>query len=64
MMATELWRAPSGRLHHMRVCSGGAAKSKMTRVSMSDEEILAVEVGALCRCAWRSFQLARERTGV
>lgn len=62
-MSTTLYRTPSGRLHHLVPCSGGARKSNVTKVVLTDEELLTVPIGLRCRCAWRSFELARERAG-
>lgn len=60
---TKLWRAPSGRLHQLRGCSGAPASITLTKVALTDAELLAVPVGTLCRCAWSTFEKARERSG-
>jgi hypothetical protein len=42
-----VWRAPSGR-HHLRpTCSGGAARSRMTRVTVTERQFADLD---RCRC--------------
>jgi hypothetical protein len=64
---TELWRSPSGRLHHQRHCSGGSGYRNV-KVRMPDRELAALElvkVGPLaphiCRCAQGVRDKARAR---
>jgi hypothetical protein len=68
MTTILLWRAPSGRLHAMRRCSGAAPAHVMRGVRMRDDELAKLEEfadggapGPLCRCARRQRDLARER---
>jgi hypothetical protein len=44
-----LWIAPSGRLHHLRSCSGGAGRLRMKATKLTQEQWEAYE--NKCRCA-------------
>jgi hypothetical protein len=59
---TTLWRTPSGRLHGMRSCSGGATPRNTTRSLLTDEQLAAFP--ELCRCAWGRRDKARARLAV
>jgi len=60
-MTTQLWRTPSGRLHRMRRCSGGARHDNTTSVTLTDAELRDVPMTSLCRCAWHSREKAAQR---
>lgn len=62
-MSTTLWRTPSGRLHWMRDCSGGATRRNTTKVVLTDEALAPLQRPAdnICRCAWGVRDKARER---
>ena len=61
----EFWRAPSGRIHSLQRCSGGAPANRMRRVRFTRAEFDRTVVGVApldvegdvvtrCRCAkWR-----------
>jgi hypothetical protein len=58
----EFWRAPSGRVHSLRGCSGGPGPHRMRKTELTKLEFDALMVGGFasrhederCRCAtWR-----------
>jgi hypothetical protein len=63
-MTTHLWRSPSGRYHHQKMCSGGAGR-RNKRAHLSDKTLAALEYagtnGRLCRCAIGVRDKARAR---
>ena len=57
----EFWQSPSGRLHTLKHCSGGAPANRMKKVAApvaADLVHMLYEPGRpqLCRCAWPSAQ--------
>ena len=60
-METNWYRSPSGRLHTLKTCSGGAPADRMRRVpapTVRDLILMMNEPGrpGICRCAWNSAQ--------
>jgi hypothetical protein len=57
----QWYQAPSGRLHTLQSCSGGAPKARMLKVPaptpVEAQALLTAERRPdICRCAWRSAQ--------
>jgi hypothetical protein len=52
------WTAPSGRLHHMRTCSGGPGPRRMIRTPLTHAEW--AEVTDKCRCAQGEWPIKKE----
>jgi hypothetical protein len=59
------WRAPSGRLHAMRNCSGNGRPRDSREVTPSPDVLrsLLAQPGRpeLCKCAWRAAQKEAKR---
>jgi hypothetical protein len=54
-----VFRAPSGRLHSLKGCTGGAGTKRMRKWSMSATKLAGWPDDQLCRCAWHKRDKAR-----